>query len=117
MTRSQSENAKRVAREVEAQIIRGELINLSKASRKAGYSERSIRAMKPQKTKTYQREIVSVVDRIARIREDMLLALSNKDLDKEKASTLIEGLDKLTKNHQLLTGEATENTEFRIVEG
>lgn len=73
--------------------------------------------MSPQKTKAYKKEKQSVVSRLAKLREETIAALESKDLSEEKATTLTEMLDKITKNHQLLTGEATENTEFRIVEG
>lgn len=113
----QSQNGRRVAENVREQILTGKLINLAEAQRKAGYKEASVRSMKGTRNRAYQEAKASIVDQIAAIRADMLLALAEKDMTKEKATTIIEGIDKLTKNHQLLTGEATENTEFKIVEG
>jgi len=73
--------------------------------------------MKPYVNKTYKEEEVSITKMLERERNRIMRALENKDLDKERYATLVDALDKLTKNHQLLLGESTENVEYRIIEG
>jgi len=51
---------------------------------------------------------------MVRERDRLIEALSHKKLSKEKYRDMIDGLDKLTKNIQLLNGGATERQGVSI---
>lgn len=82
---------------------------VSKAMIEAGYSENT--AKTPQKlTESVEgkRLISSIVDKMERERDRLILYMADKDLSKEKYRDMMEAVDKLTKNIQLLNGGATE---------
>jgi hypothetical protein len=102
--------AKQVAEEVLETVRKGKRPNLGKIIRKHGYSKTtSTVPSQVTKTKTYRAVLSPVVKLMERHRQRIMEELERKDLTKERYRDLMEGLDKITKNHQLLTGGETEN--------
>ena len=115
--RKPTENQKRVASKIKSAILKGERINKSKIARECGYAEASVRSMRPYNTKAFQQENESIQRFIERELRRIQRAMEDKDLSKERYNTLVDAMDKLQKNALLLAGEATENVEYRIIEG
>jgi len=109
-------NAKNVAKEVLENLGKKKKINLGKIARKNGYAENT--ADNPKNitdTKSFQEEIEPVVKRLEKERDRVIKALAGKDLTEEKYHDLVDGLDKITKNIQLLTGGASEIVQIKGV--
>jgi len=103
-----SQAAKGVAKEVLEIIGKGKKPNISKIAPKHGYAQSTADSGQVQKTKTYQKELKPLVDRLVDERDAIITRLQ-KTRGKAKYRDLIDGLDKVTKVHQLLTGGKTEN--------
>ena len=106
-------NAKAVAREVLETIGKGRKPNISKIGPKHGYSKKSSAAGTIQKSKTYQKELKPLVDRLEEERNAIIERLK-VTRNKAKYRDLMDGLDKVTKNIQLLGGKPTDQVEHRI---
>ncbi|QGH73082.1 MAG: hypothetical protein [Podoviridae sp. ctviO18] len=102
-----SENAKAVAQEVIKTVRNGKKINMQEIQQKHGYSKESAKSMKAKNTKTYKAEIKPLLDRLEEER-DRAISLLEKTSSKAKYRDLVDGLDKITKNIQLLGGKSTE---------
>lgn len=108
-------SAKEVAKEVLENIRKGIKPNLGKIIKSKGYSETtSTVPTLVTETKSYKEVINPVVEAMEAERNRIIVALSNKKLSKEKYRDLIDGLDKLTKNVQLLSGGRTSNESIKI---
>lgn len=110
-----SVNAKLVAKKVLEKAGNGETVSVSAIAREVGYKEGT--AKNPQqitRTKSYQEEIMPVVEMMERERNRIMLALQSKDLDKERHKDLVDSMDKMTKNIQLLSGKETERAGVSI---
>lgn len=110
-----SENAKLVAQAVLESIGKGKKVNLGKIARKVGYADNT--ADNPKlitETQTYKDITAPVVRQLEKERERIIKALAKKDLSSEKYRDLIDGLDKTTKNIQLLNGGKTSNDGISI---
>lgn len=102
-----SENAKAVARDVIKKVRKGEKIVMGKILKKRGYSKTiQKKPNKVTKTKSYRTAMAQVVEDLELERAEIILALKKKR-SKAKYRDLIDGIDKITKNTQLLTGKAT----------
>ena len=111
---SQSESARAVAQEVVALIRKGKRVNKGEIIRRHGYSESA--ALKPSKvtsTKSYREEIAPIVEAMERERDAIMKVISKKRA-KAKYRDLIDGVDKLTKNIQLLNGGKTSNEKVTV---
>lgn len=106
-------NAKAVAKEVIATVRKGEKVNMQKIQRKHGYSKFSAAAMKATKTKAFKDEIKPIIDQLEAERQ-RAVSLMKKRISKAKYRDLVDGMDKLTKNIQLLGGKTTENVKHTI---
>lgn len=102
-----------MAAEVVAAVRKGKKPNISEIARRHGYSKSSVRAMKVQKTKAFQAVVQPVLEQLeqARLRA---LARMPKAEKKAKYRDLVDGVDKMTKNIQLLSGGATANVAIGI---
>lgn len=103
-----SENARAVAKDVIEAVRKGVKVNLGDIIENHGYSK-SI-SMKPRRvtqTKSYIAEMQPLVDQLKDERQEIIKALK-KTRSKAKYRDLIDGMDKVTKNIQLLSGEETE---------
>jgi hypothetical protein len=100
--------AAEVAREVIRTVGKGRKPHLTKIAISKGYSLQSARVGKPIQTKTYKAEIKPLVSRLEEER-DAIMERLKKTRNKAKYRDLIDGMDKVTKNIQLLTGGATQN--------
>lgn len=105
--------AKEVAREVVGMVGKGKRPNITKIAISKGYSPKSANAGKVQATKTYKAELAPLVTRLEQERDAIVEALKKKR-GKAKYRDLIDGLDKVTKNLQLLTGKATANIAIGV---
>ena len=104
-----SENAELVAKDVISKVRKGEKIVLGKIIKNRGYSEGiSKQPSRVKNTKSYQRVIKPLVDRLEEERNAIIERLK-VTRNKAKYRDLIDGFDKVTKNIQLLTGGVTEN--------
>ena len=107
-----SENAKmaarKVAKVVSENIRKGKRVNLGKILRKTGYSKSvSLKPKLVTSTKSYKDEMDDVVKKMKEER-DRALNLMRKKIGKAKYRDLTDGVDKMTKNVQLLEGKPTE---------
>lgn len=100
--------AREVAKEVLATVGQGQKPNIKQIAIKKGYSPKTAGAGIVQKTKSYKAEIAPLVQRLEEERDAIIIALKKKR-SKAKYADLISGLDKITKNIQLLTGGSTSN--------
>lgn len=107
--------AKRTALDVLETIGNGEIPNVTKIAIKNGYSPSSATSGIVQKTKSYQSIVKPFADKLAEERERAIDALKGR-IGKAKYRDLVDAIDKLTKNHQLLTGGSTENIAVQGVE-
>lgn len=85
--------------------------NVNKAMLDAGYSEAT--AHTPQKltdSEGFKLLADDFVTKLKKERERAIKAMTTKDLDKVRYESIADVVDKLTKNIQLLTGEATDRT-------
>ena len=100
--------AEQVAKEVLETIGRGKKPSVRQIAPKHGYSPTTAGSGQIQATKSYQNVIRPVVEMLEAERLAILERLPHVR-DKAKYRDLTDGLDKVTKTHQLLTGGATEN--------
>lgn len=111
-----SESAKAVAAVVLENLRKGKKISIGKIARENGYTANT--ADNPKnitETKSYQEMVSPVVGKMEKERDRIILALSKKKLSKEKYRDMIDGLDKLTKNIQLLSGKETDIIKGSII--
>ena len=108
-----SENARAVAKQVLEDIGKGKRVSVNKIAPKFGYSKTTAGSGQIQKTKTYQREIKPLLKRLEEERDKIIERLK-KTRNKAKYRDLIDGLDKITKNHQLLSGRATSRDVLEL---
>lgn len=109
--------AQNVAKEVLETLGKGKKVKLGKIALKNGYALNT--ADNPKnitETKSYQQVISPVVKKMIKERDRLMRSLGGKDLDKVSYRDGMDGLDKLTKNIQLLTGGSTENVAVQGVE-
>lgn len=110
-----SENAKAVAQKVISEVGKGRKVSLRKIIREKGYSA-SV-ADSPKKvteTEAYKETITPFIEKMTKERDRIITALESKNLSKEKYRDMIDGLDKLTKNIQLLNGGETERAKLQV---
>ena len=105
--------AKEVAKEVLGTIGKGKRPNITKIAIKKGYTPKTANSGQVQKTKTYQKELAPLITRLEEERDAIVEALKKKR-GKAKYRDLIDGLDKVTKNLQLLTGGSTANIAIGV---
>lgn len=90
--------------------------SLANAMRKAGYSSKTARSPKKMtESKKYQ-EVVNPVIKAMEAERDAILKRLPKVRSKAKYRDLTDGLDKMTKNIQLLGGKPTENVSHSIAD-
>lgn len=107
-----SENAKAVAKEVIKTLGKSRKVSISKIALKKGYSKTTAKTPKNiTNTKSYQNEIRPLIVRLEEARNRAVELLETKE-GKAKYRDLMDGIDKLTKNIQLLSGKATENVNY-----
>ena len=102
-----SENAKAVAQDVIKKVSKGEKIVMGKIIKKHGYSDGiSKQPERVKKTNSYQKVMKPLLARLEEERDEIIKRLK-VTRNKAKYRDLIDGLDKTTKNIQLLSGGAT----------
>jgi hypothetical protein len=117
VSRRQIRPVDKVVEKVKRSVLNGEGVNLTKIHRDSGYSESSALRHKARHTKTWDREMKSLANKLKERREDAVDALEAKDLEEERLRDVINMIDTLTENIRLIEGRSTENKEYRIVEG
>lgn len=109
--------AQRVAQEVIREVGKGRRPSLRKIIPKHGYALSIAKnPKKVTKTKAYQKAIKPITDQLEEERAAIILRLK-KTRNKAKYRDLMDGLDKVTKVHQLLTGGKTENLGIEGLSG
>jgi hypothetical protein len=103
------------AEEVIATLRKGAKVSIRKIAKSKGYSQAVADHPKQiVETDSYQSVMQPFVKKMEKERDRLIKALSIKNLDTEKYRDLIDGLDKLTKNIQLLSGGRTANDDLHI---
>ena len=105
-------NAEAVAKDVIETVRKGKKVNFQKLQKKHGYTDASARAMKVKKTKTFQKRIAPLVDRLKSEIDRIQLEMSNRDITDEKYIELAKVMDIYIKNYQLFTGGDTERSRI-----
>jgi len=110
-----SENAKQAARKVIENVRKGKRVNLGNILQETGYSKAtSVIPSKVTRTKSFQSEISTFVEKLEKERDRIVSAMSVKDLDVVQYQHLASATDTLTKNIQLLSGKETERAGVTI---
>lgn len=105
--------AKAVAKEVLETIGKGRKPSVTKIAVKHGYKPSTAKSGQIQQTKTFKKELSPLVQRLEEERDAIVTALKGKRKN-AKYRDLIDGLDKITKNLQLLTGGSTANIAIGV---
>ena len=106
--------AEQVGYDVLESVRRGKRPNLGKIILKRGYAlTTSTVPSQVTKTKSYQGVIKPFVEQLEIERNRAIAAMKGK-ISKAKYRDLTDAIDKLTKNHQLLTGGATQNIAMGV---
>lgn len=109
-----SENAKAVAKDVIKKLEKGEKVVFSQIMENRGYRKNTIKnPINVTNTESYKKEIEPLLDRLMEER-DRAIALLSKTISTAKYRDLVDGIDKITKNIQLLNGGATERLQHSI---
>lgn len=108
--------ARQVAQDVLGKIGKGEKPNVTKLAIKRGYSPTTADKGIVQKTKTYQATIKPFIEQLEVERQRAIDQLAGK-IDEAKYRDLVDAIDKITKNHQLLTGGSTANVAVKPILG
>src|SRR5258708_193306 len=103
-----SEMAKAVAKEVLETMGKGKKPSVSKIAPKHGYKQSTADSGEIQQTKTYKETVNPILNMLI---EERLAIMERLKVTRDKAKyrDLMDGLDKTTKNIQLLSGGMTEN--------
>lgn len=101
-------NAQKVAQDVMKAVRKGQKVVLGKIIEKRYSKSVSKSPTKVTETKSYKDEMRPIVEQLEVERQAIIKRLSHVR-NKAKYRDLIDGLDKTTKNIQLLTGGKTEN--------
>lgn len=108
--------AQEVAKEVIRQVEKGGKPFITTIAPTKGYSPRTAHSGKIQKSKGYQEIMKPFTDALIDERNRAIKAMKGK-ISKAKYRDLVDAVDKLTKNHQLLTGNSTENIAVKPILG
>lgn len=109
-----SVRAKAVAMEVSEAIGNKQPVDLGKIIRKQGYSKSTSKTPKRvTETKSYKAVMKPIVEQLEEERQRAVELLKGQ-ISKAKYRDLVDGVDKLTKNIQLLTGKETERVGFSL---
>lgn len=104
-----SVNAEAVAKDVLQKVRNGQKVKLGEIILENGYSEVvSESPTKVTKTKSYQKVMQPFVEQMEKERQRLMSEISIRDLSSEDYKTMVEAIDKLTKNIQLMSGGVTE---------
>ena len=105
-----------VAREVLENLRQGKKPDIGKIALKHGYAETTANSGMIQTTKAYKEYLAeenAATAELMSIERSRAIAEMPAKIKKARYRDLIDATDKLTKNHQLLTGGATENINTR----
>ena len=109
-----SPNARAVAREVIAKTLKGEPVRKGAIAVKHGYAKSiGLHPSKVTQTQSYIDEVSKTV-RILEVERDRAIERLQTKIDSAPYNHLIDGVDKLIKNIQLLSGRSTENKAIHI---
>lgn len=110
-----SENARAVALEVSETVRKGKKVVLGKIIAKRYAKSTSQRPKQVTETKSYKEAMKPLIDRLEEERNAIIERLK-KTRTKAKYRDLIDGLDKVTKNIQLLSGKPTDRTDLTLTD-
>ncbi len=108
-------NAQAVAHTHIKNVLSGNIEPMKKIALKQGYSPSVANSIQHIKeTKSYKSVIEPVVKRMEKLRDKAIKQLDNMSIDDVSYIHLIDGIDKLTKNIQLLNGGTTDNVALTV---
>ncbi len=103
-------DAENVGKEVLETLGKGKKVILGEIIKKNGYAQNT--ADNPKnvtETESYKKVVRPLAEGISKEIEKIKEEMATRDITLERYETLANVMDKLVKNHQLLTGGATEN--------
>lgn len=110
-----SQNAKKAAEKVLERIGKGKKIVLGEILREVGYADNTAdNPLGVTETQTFKDTVAPTVKRLEGIRNKLISALEQKDMSEEKAKDAVDMMSKITHDIQLLSGKATEKTDFSL---
>ena len=109
----QTERQKALARELIENTKRAKPLNKTEILGNIGYSKTTAEHLQKRiiEAPGVQKDLLPVVERLKKHRDKIIQELEIKQLDEVKYKDLMDGMDKITKNIELLSGNATERTE------
>jgi len=112
MAEVQTERQKALAKELIANTKRAKPLNKSEMLESVGYTRNTARHKTPDiiNAPGVQRDVLPVVEKMIKARDRAIDLLAGKE-EKANYSDITGGIDKLTKNIELLSGGATERKE------
>jgi hypothetical protein len=112
---AQEKPAVRMAKRVSETIRKGELVNYGKIAKEVGYSDST--ALKPNvitRSIAYQKSINEFLPVAEKARQNAIDAIAKRNMSKERLPSVVDAMDKLTKNIQLLSGKSTDNEAIQV---
>ena len=109
----ESHAARQVAHDVLESLGRGIKPNITNLAIKRGYSPKTAAKGQVTNRKSYKAVIEPFVLKLEIERDRAIDAMKGK-ISKAKYRDLVDSIDKLTKNHQLLTGGSTANVALGV---
>ncbi len=112
---SQEKKPVLMAKKVLEKIGRGENVVYGEVAKEVGYSDTM--ALNPQaitRTVAYRKAIEEFLPVAEKARQNAILAISKRNMNKERLPSVVDAMDKLTKNIQLLSGQSTDNQAVQV---
>lgn len=104
----------KLVRLIEDNVYRARPYSKAQLARLAGYKGRVPYSGEIWKSKPIQRALAGTAERMKKLRDKTILAISRKDLSREKLSDLSTFLKNLNSDIQLLEGKATVNVDMQV---
>ncbi len=117
MAEVQTERQKALAKELIANTKRAKPLNKSEMLESVGYTRNTARHKTPDiiNAPGVQRDVLPVVEKMIKARDRAIDLLAGKE-EKANYSDITGGIDKLTKNIELLSGGVTDRTESLLTQ-
>jgi hypothetical protein len=104
-----------MGKKVSETIGKGEIVNLNKIAKEVGYSDSTAR--NPQqitRSLAYKEAIDKFLPVAEKARQNAIDAIAKRNMTKERLPSVVDAMDKLTKNIQLLSGKSTDNEAIQV---
>ena len=110
---TKSLRAEAVAHDMIAAVRRGEFPQVTKLAVARGYSKASAENGKVTRTKSYKRVMLPFLKKLEIERDRAIDKLKDR-VEWASYRDLVDGIDKLTKNHRLLENKSTDNIAIAV---